>query len=173
MLRNLISVRFSSNVAAAFNAPSVSLPRRPMKKIRLGKSRPAIYHQFDVLVELSDGSVIKRRSQFPKDEYRLIQDQRNNPLWNKSRDDLVIVDANSGGSLDRFKKKYSSIFTVESTEAPVETKKDVSKSPKKIEVKEVSAQEDEFGVDDYLSLLNDDESQIKTGNLAVKKRSKK
>ena len=83
-----------------------ALPRRPMKKIRLGKARPAIYHQFDVAVELSDGSVIMRKSQFTKAEIRLIQDQRNNILWNSFRRDLTIIDANSAVRLDKFKEKY-------------------------------------------------------------------
>ena len=50
-----------------------------MKRIVQGKARPAIfYHQFETLVEMSDGSVIKRYSQAPKDEIRMINDQRNN-----------------------------------------------------------------------------------------------
>jgi len=51
--------------------------RRVMRKIKLGKARPAIFHQFETLVELSDGSVIKRRSQAPKDDIRIINDKRN------------------------------------------------------------------------------------------------
>ena len=46
------------------------------------KARPAIFYQFETLVEMSDGSVIKRYSQAPKDEIRMINDQRNNLMWN-------------------------------------------------------------------------------------------
>lgn len=129
-------------------------------------------------MELSDGSVIIRRSQYPKSEIRLIQDQRNNPLWNPSRDDLVIVDANSGGSLDRFKKRYSALYSVDTT--PINSGSEESELPKeskeeaqieKEEGKELS--EKAFGMDDYLSLLDDGEQQIKSGKLASKKRDKK
>lgn len=176
-----------------------TLPRRPMKKIHLGKSRPAIYHQFDVAVELSDGSVIMRRSQFPKAEIRLIQDQRNNPLWNRSRSDLVVVDANSAGSINKFKQKYSSIFSVKEAESAETTETTESENVDKQtaaneaaeskttevgkatidgkEAKEVPKEEktaeDNFDMDDYLSLLDDSSKQIKSGKIASKKRAKK
>ncbi|EJS44741.1 mrpl36p [Saccharomyces arboricola H-6] len=178
MLKFIFGKRFTSTGSYP-GSTRITLPRRPTKKIRLGKSRPAIYHQFDVRMELSDGSVVIRRSQYPKSEIRLIQDQRNNPLWNPSRDDLVIVDANSGGSLDRFNKRYSSMFSVDTTppssgagesEQPTESKKEaqLKKGEKKEEVSEGA-----FGMDDYLSLLDDGEQQIKSGKLASKKRDKK
>lgn len=87
-----------------------NLSRRPVKKIPLGKSRPAIYYQFDQYVELTDGSVIMRRSQYPNDELRLLQDQRNNPLWNPSREDLVMIDPNATSQVDKFNKRFSGMF---------------------------------------------------------------
>lgn len=81
--------------------------RRVMKKIKLGKSRPTIFHQFETLVELSDGSVIKRRSQAPKDEIRMINDQRNSSLWNPNRSDIVSVDPNATGKINKFKQRLS------------------------------------------------------------------
>lgn len=81
--------------------------RRVMRKIKMGKARPAIFHQFDTLVELSDGSVIRRRSQAPKDEVRMINDQRNSPLWNPSRSDLISADPNATGKINKFKKRFS------------------------------------------------------------------
>lgn len=81
--------------------------RRVMKKIRLGRARPAIFYQFDTLVELSDGSVIKRRSQAPKDEIRMINDQRNSVLWNPHRSDLVTIDPLATGKVNRFKKRFA------------------------------------------------------------------
>lgn len=176
MLRNLVTRRFASNMGTQGSTQG-SIPRRPLKKIRLGKARPAIYYKFDTQVELSDGSVITRRSQFPKDEIRLIQDQRNNPLWNMSRDDLVVVDANSGGSMDKFKQKYSSIFLLEdeSKMAVEEDDKKPDEQTAKTEAvgEKKQVEEDAFGVEDYLSMLNDEASQIKTGKLATKKKAKK
>ncbi|CAB4251920.1 similar to Saccharomyces cerevisiae YBR122C MRPL36 Mitochondrial ribosomal protein of the large subunit [Maudiozyma barnettii] len=165
----------------------MTLPRRPMKKIGLGRARPAIYHQFEVAVEMSDGSVVMRKSQFPKAEVRLIQDQRNNPLWNTSRSDLVVVDANAAGSIDKFKQKYSSIFSVEEEAVAstsdanakltteVERTKEETKKNSKVETAEKSEDQahDNFGMDDYLSLLDDNSKQIKSGKIASKKNSSK
>ncbi|CCE61318.1 hypothetical protein TPHA_0A02360 [Tetrapisispora phaffii CBS 4417] len=195
MLGNFLSRRFASRVAQS-GSSNMTIPKRPLKKIRLGKARPAIYYQFDVKVELSDGSVIKRRSQFPKDEIRLIQDQRNNILWNKSRTDLVVVDANAGGSMDKFKQKYSSIFNVEDSKKGmgadaieeevaaniVDAAKETSEKTKSVKSGKITedskkdepeVEHDAFGVDDYLSILDDESSQIKSGKLAVKQRQKK
>lgn len=175
MLRFLFTKRFAST-GPPQGSSQLSIPRRPARKIRLGKARPAIYHQFDVLVELSDGSVVRRRSQFPKNEIRLIQDQRNNPLWNPNRTDLVVVDANASGKVDKFKQKYGSIFSADTNPTPEEVKEEEQPvNTKKSEaVSEAAAEDkDEFGMDDYLSLLNDNSKQIKTGKLATKKRDKK
>lgn len=178
MLRTLIIKRCAST-GAYQGGSQITIPRRPLKKIRLGKARPAVYYQFDVQVELSDGSVITRKSQFPKNELRLIQDQRNNKLWNPSRDDLVIVDANAGGSLNKFKQKYSSIFSVEeeakvpATEVTKEAASKEKSEEKQADVAEDTEKEDAFGMDDYLSLLNDSSKQIKSGKLATKKKDKK
>lgn len=169
MLRSLLFKRLAST-GAHQGSGQVTIPRRPLKKIRLGKARPAIYHEFNVLVEMSDGSVITRRSQFPKGQLRLIQDQRNNPLWNPSRDDLVVVDANASGKLDKFEQRYGSMFSAK-TEKPV-TEGD-AEEPAKDKKQAESVDEDAFGMDDYLSLLNEDSTQIKTGKLATKKKSKK
>ncbi|SCV04552.1 LANO_0G10902g1_1 [Lachancea nothofagi CBS 11611] len=168
MLSFLIAKRFASG--AYHGATQVSIPKRPLKKIKLGKARPAIYHKFDVQVELSDGSVITRRSQFPKAQIRLIQDQRNNPLWNQSRDDLVVVDANAGGRLDKFKQKYDSVFSFEN--APSKQPAAEAKTP--VQEKPEQQDDDEFGMDDYMSLLNDNAQQVQSGGkLATKKRDKK
>lgn len=193
-------------------AAKVSLPRRPARKIRLGSARPAIYHEFDVLVELSDGSVIKRRSQYPRNEIRLIQDQRNTPLWNPSRTDLVVVDADAGGTIDRFKQKYKAMQVLdEVAESPITSKqqttdkpvdstqgvnvKGTDKSPDaeilaaksssdiltqsaaqsdgKVVSDQSELEDDPFGMNDYLSLLDDSSAQVVTGKLATKKRNKK
>ncbi|SCU89988.1 LAME_0E06524g1_1 [Lachancea meyersii CBS 8951] len=167
MLNSLITKRVASK--AYHGATQVSIPKRPLKKIKLGKARPAIYHKFDVQVELSDGSVVTRRSQFPKSQIRLIQDQRNNPLWNESRDDLVVVDANAGGRLDKFKQKYDQVFSFESV--PPKQPAAEAKQPAEAETQDP---EDDFGMDDYMSLLNENAQQVQSGGkLATKKRDKK
>ncbi|CCF57904.1 hypothetical protein KAFR_0D02570 [Kazachstania africana CBS 2517] len=159
-----------------------SLPRRPVKKIRLGKARPAIYHQFDVAVELSDGSVIMRRSQLPKAEMRLIQDQRNNPLWNPSRKDMVATDADAAGSIDKFRQKYGDMFSTEprrneqvKERTAGSVTNDTATTEPPVEDEEIVETEQESGFDmgDYISLLDDSSQQIKSGKIASKKRDKK
>lgn len=80
--------------------------RRVMRKIGLGLARPAIFYQFDTLVELSDGSVVKRRSQAPKDEIRMIADQRNSTLWNPNRSNLSSAASLAAGRISQFNKRY-------------------------------------------------------------------
>lgn len=168
-----IPIRYASTSGGGYpGAMRTALPRRPVKKIPLGRARPAIYHQFDVAVEMTDGSVVMRRSQYPQDELRLIQDQRNNPYWNPSRDDLVDVDPNSVGNIEKFKQRYSGMFSdaadpaaAESKEAdetkketksskPTETKKDASsgRTPSKS-----SKTQDTSDLDDFLDLLDEAE----------------
>ncbi|CAI5759939.1 unnamed protein product [Candida verbasci] len=81
--------------------------RRVMKKIQMGKARPAIFYQFDQFIELSDGSVIKRKSQIPKDELRMINDQRNSIKWNPHRSDLDTSDLTAAGKIGKFKAKFA------------------------------------------------------------------
>ncbi|ABN68117.1 predicted protein [Scheffersomyces stipitis CBS 6054] len=100
------NLTFTRNVAMKGDVNLSS--RRVMRKIRLGKARPAIFYQFDTLVELSDGSVIKRRSQAPKDEIRMITDQRNSALWNPNRSDLSTSDPNATGKINKFKQRFAS-----------------------------------------------------------------
>lgn len=117
-----LQLEFTRNVArnvAMKNEVHLS-NRRVMRKIKMGKARPAIFHQFDTLVELSDGSVITRRSQAPKDEIRMINDQRNSPLWNPTRSDLVTADPNATGKVNKFKKRFSQ-FQSEEVESEEKT----------------------------------------------------
>lgn len=72
----------------------------------MGKARPAIFHQFDTLVELSDGSVIRRRSQAPRDEMRMVVDQRNNALWNPHAD-VETADLDATGKVSKFKERFA------------------------------------------------------------------
>lgn len=94
--------------------------RRVMKRIVQGKARPAIFYQFETLVEMSDGSVIKRYSQAPKDEIRMINDQRNNLMWNPNNNDLrngeiggLGGDLQAKGKINKFKQKFANSFEEE------------------------------------------------------------
>ncbi|KAG7196147.1 uncharacterized protein KQ657_000159 [Scheffersomyces spartinae] len=121
--------------------------KRIMRKIAPGKARPAIFHQFETLVELSDGSVVKRRSQAPKDEIRMITDQRNHPLWNPFRSDLNVVDPNATGRRSRFQAKYAEFSNDAS--APIEEGEPVSNKPKASE--------------DFLELLGQNAKEVQKG----------
>ncbi|CCH60032.1 hypothetical protein TBLA_0C02200 [Henningerozyma blattae CBS 6284] len=169
------SIRYASGYRPV---QQVTLPQRPLKKIRVGKARPAIYYNFETLVELSDGSVIKRKSQLPKNEIRLIQDQRNNALWNPLELTLKDADAESAlnkkNNLNKFNLKYNSIF--QDLSLAKEKPSEATTTDNVMEIKEPiktteSAPSD--GLDDYLSLLSEDSEQITTGTVLSKKRSRK
>lgn len=152
-----------------------ALPKRPLKKIRIGKARPAIYYKFNTQVELSDGSVITRRSQYPKNELRMITDQRNTPLWNPSKPDASLLDAESKGKLNKFKSKFSSFehSGKSDSEVEAETKKAESERLQRLKTgiatKKVDAEDD-----DFLSMLSSNYEEEKLGgNLAQKEKKKK
>lgn len=152
-----------------------ALPKRPLKKIRIGKARPAIYYKFNTQVELSDGSVITRRSQYPKDELRMITDQRNNPLWNASKPDASLLDAESKGKLNKFKNKFAVFEQSGKSEDEVkaqETKAEAERLQRLktgIPTKKVEKEED-----DFLDLLSSNYEEEKLGgNLAQKEKKKK
>lgn len=128
--------------------------RRVMKKIQMGKARPAIFHQFDTLVELSDGSVVKRRSQAPKDEIRMITDQRNSELWNPNRSDLYTNDL-ATGKINKFKQKFAAFQSIVEEEPNTEVE---DNKPKK---------------DDFLELMGHNVEEIKGGVLYDKKKHRR
>ncbi|ODQ48506.1 hypothetical protein PICMEDRAFT_30128 [Pichia membranifaciens NRRL Y-2026] len=133
-----------------------ALPRRPLKKIKIGKARPAIYYKFNTQVELSDGSVVTRRSQYPKDELRMITDQRNNPLWNASKPDASLLDAESKGKLNKFKSKFAAFGQLQRLKT--------GRAAKKVEKEQ----------DDFLDMLSSNYEEEKLGgNLAQKEKKKK
>ncbi|AMD18786.1 HBL116Cp [Eremothecium sinecaudum] len=168
MLGTFVSRRFNS---VHHGSVKVSLPSKPLRKIKLGKARPPIYHQFDMQVELSDGSVITRRSQYPKAEVRLIQDQRNSLLWSPTREDLVVVDANASGKMQKFKEKYNSIYSL-GAPATSAKKGQQGASDKAVEGNSEEAQ-DSFDMDSYFGILSENAVEIKGGNLAKKTKKGK
>lgn len=138
--------------------------RRVMRKIKLGKARPAIFHQFETLVELSDGSVIKRRSQAPKDEIRMINDQRNSTLWNPHRSDLASINPNATGKVNRFKQRFSSFEQKDDQEvADVQTENAADSENNQTKSKH----------DDYIELMGHNVEEVKGGKLLDKKSNKK
>ena len=167
----------------SMSSGDVLLDRRPKKKIQVGKARPAIYYKFDTVVQLSDGSVVVRRSQTPKAEMKIINDQRNNPMWNPSRKDLTQVYERAAGRLSKFKQKYSLFEDLEEKpnvseqEAmPQETKaaaKPVEEQPKlqKSEPKKAAMEEeedDDFSLDDYLELVGENVQEVQSGGKLAK-----
>ncbi|CAM9020269.1 unnamed protein product [Wickerhamomyces anomalus] len=170
----------SSGFGGAKNSSDSTLPRRPMKKIKLGKARPAIYYQFNCKTELSDGSVVIRRSQYPKDELRLIQDQRNNPLWNPNRADLEVVDANAGGRMARFRQRYAQFDVEESIKEDIEKKQaqegeKATKVEETAEAKEENQDEevDSMMMDEYLELLGQNVQEVQKGGKVATKASRR
>lgn len=114
--------------------------RRVMKRIVQGKARPAIFYQFETLVEMSDGSVIKRYSQAPKDEIRMINDQRNNLMWNPNNNDLrnggiggLGGDLQAKGKINKFKQKFANSFEEEEEEVGKQSKEGKEEKEKKVE----------------------------------------
>lgn len=111
-----------------------------MKRIVQGKARPAIFYQFETLVEMSDGSVIKRYSQAPKDEIRMINDQRNNLMWNPNNNDLrnggiggLGGDLQAKGKINKFKQKFANSFEEEEEEVGKQSKEGKEEKEKKVE----------------------------------------
>ncbi|ODV64423.1 mitochondrial 54S ribosomal protein bL31m, partial [Ascoidea rubescens DSM 1968] len=152
-------------------------PRLP-RKIGLGKARPSIYYKFRCQVQLSDGSVIFRKSQFPKVNLKIINDQRNNGLWNPSKGALGQVDQSGLDRLEKFNKRFG-LFTPskkESVSDKPETKKQTPDQSVKSQTKkepEVESQSSEFSEDDYLSLLGENAQEVQSGGkLQTKKKGK-
>lgn len=157
-------------VNPGFSSGDVKLEERPSRKIKVGKARPAVYHKFEVKVKLSDGSVITRRTQYPKLEVQMINDQRNNPLWNPSRKDLSQVNTTGADRVRKFKERYS-LFNEQSEEEL----QDADEKPEaKISEKQAEAEDEAFGIDDYLSVVGENAQEVQAGGrLQHKKKSKK
>lgn len=152
-----------------------ALPKRPLKKIRVGKARPAIYFKFNTQVELSDGSVITRRSQYPKDQLTMITDQRNTPLYNPSKPDASLLDAESKGKLNKFKSKFASFDQSGKSAEEVEKEAKKAEEERLLRLKTGNiTQKTEKDTDDLLDILSESYEEVKLGgNLAQKEKRKK
>lgn len=143
----------------------------------MGKARPAIYYKFDQLVQLSDGSVVKRRLQTPKLELRFINDMRNHPLWNESKKNLTQINEKAAGRLNKFKQKYEVFETVDSSAEESKTPASTSKAKPdaKAESQEMLEEDEDeaFELDDYLALMGENVQEVASGGkLASHKRAK-
>ncbi|KAG7698316.1 hypothetical protein KL930_001977 [Ogataea haglerorum] len=157
---------------ASLGRPKIAsvLPARPTKKIRVGKARPAIYHKFDTLVELSDGSVITRRTQIPKEETRMIIDQRTNPLWNPSKPDMSQLDAENNGRMSKFKSRFSQFEHSGKTEEEVKAEQEALEKERRQRILTgTGVKLDETLADDYVSVLGDNYVAPKLGGKVARK----
>ncbi|RLV95206.1 54S ribosomal protein L36 mitochondrial [Spathaspora sp. JA1] len=146
--------------------------RRVMRKIRMGKARPAIFYQFDTLVELSDGSVIKRRSQAPKDEIRMISDQRNSSLWNPTRSDL-LVDQTQTGKVSKFRSRYGNYDEKSAAEDQEQDQEKVSAEEMTEEQREQARQLAAEKEREFMEFMGKDAEIITHGKLYDRKADKK
>ncbi|KAK9475499.1 mitochondrial 54S ribosomal protein bL31m [Dipodascopsis tothii] len=102
--------KFAMQFVRAY-ADTVLTGRKPKRKYRFGETRPAIYHKFDCVVELSDGSTYTRKSMYPRNEWRYLNDMRTNSLWNPTKTGMVVTDLDSNRTLTRFNERYGFINT--------------------------------------------------------------
>ncbi|EGW31999.1 uncharacterized protein SPAPADRAFT_50602 [Spathaspora passalidarum NRRL Y-27907] len=164
-----MSVRHYAGKAPETTGREVQLSsRRVMRKIRMGKARPAIFYQFDTLVELSDGSVIRRRSQAPKDEIRMLADQRNSSLWNPTRSDL-IVDQSHTGKVSKFRTKYGDYDRGAGSEETNTTKSDLQTEEEREQARKLAAERER----EFLEFMGEGAEIITHGKLYDKKADRK
>ncbi|VVT57427.1 mitochondrial 54S ribosomal protein bL31m [Magnusiomyces paraingens] len=165
ILKNGINLSQTRNYAIPGSGRSV-LTRRAKRKLIPGKTRPSIFHMFECKVELSDGSTYVRRSQYPRVEWRYLADQRNHPLYNPSRSNLKVVEADATGRLAKFKQKYGFVQPVDSADKKDATEKNKSD--------EKSGEFSKPAIDDYLDLMSEGYVPVQSGGkLAKAKRGKK
>ncbi|KAK9456014.1 hypothetical protein V1511DRAFT_250766 [Dipodascopsis uninucleata] len=130
--------------------------RRPKRKYKFGETRPAIYYNFDCLVELSDGSTYVRQSQYPRVEWRYLRDQRVHPLWNPQVEGLKTVQSETGGKISKFNKKYNFVGeeASESNDTP-------------------SADVDDISMDDMMSIMEDSDYKPNTRAKILTKKNRR
>ena len=139
---------------------SSTLTRRLPRRLKVGETRPPIYYKFSCTVEMSDGSTITRRSQFPKTEWRYLADQRNNPKWNPTRTNLVEIESDATGKLARFKQRYGFTDITEPEESQTEKKEGTEK------------QENNMN-DMFAELMGQNVAAVQSGGKVAAKRRKK
>lgn len=90
------------------NARNASILRAPKRQKRLafGQTIAPVYHEFECLVQLSDGSTYKRRTVAPVEQLKPINDQRNMHLWNPNKPELKTDSGEEGKQLSKFNEKF-------------------------------------------------------------------
>lgn len=144
------------------------LEKRLPRKLRVGDTRPPIYYKFDCKVELSDGSTVTRKSQFPKVEWRYLADNRNSTKWNPTRRNVKAVESDATGRLAKFKQRFGFIDDISSSGSATE-----EKEPKASAGKEQPEEPKKDITDDYTDLMGENFVPVQSGGrLATKKRTK-
>lgn len=157
----------SRNYASPAAGKSV-LTKRIKRKLTPGKTRPSIFYQFECKVELSDGSTYTRRSQFPRVEWRYLADQRNNHLYNPSRNNLKAVESDATGKLAKFSQKFGFVEAESVQETEGEAEGEGAAQKEQVEPTKQSL------MDDYLDIMGEGFVPVQSGGkLAGKKRGKK
>lgn len=105
----------------------------------------------------------------------MITDQRNTPLWNQSKPDVSLLDAESKGKLNKFKSKFAAFEQSGKSAEEVEAEKQKEEAEKQIRLKTgVAKKKEENTQDDFFDLLSSNYSEEKLGgNLAKKEKRKK
>lgn len=151
------------------------LPKYELKgRIPRGKTIPSLYHLFDQYIQLTDGSVVKRVSQYPKKSIISLLDQRSNIFYNPLRPDLAQKKLQSS-TVDKFKMKFAatssinkanfSVIDSESKEEIIVGVENPAEPVSSDDIKAASADgEFDYGeMDDFLDLL---ETTDATGEVA-------
>lgn len=145
------------------------LEKRLPRRLKVGETRPPIYYKFDCVVELSDGSTVTRRSQFPKVEWRYLADNRTNPRWNPTRKTTGGTETDSAGRVAKFKQKFG--FFDEQPGVEAESEKKDAKADKAKDSDKADVQNDAFEMDD---LLGENVVPVQSGGrVATKRRPKR
>lgn len=174
------SKRFNSSNRAKYEAylakkeamsGGSKLPSYQLKgRIPRGKTIPSLYHLFEQHIQLTDGSVVKRVSQYPKKSIISLLDQRANIVYNPFRPDLAQKKVQSS-TVDKFKMKFAATSTIGKKSFSVldsETKEEITVSVEESNDDAVgsAALDGEFDygeMNDFLDLL---ETTDATGEVA-------
>ncbi|GMF03033.1 unnamed protein product [[Candida] boidinii] len=105
---------------------------------------------------------------------RMITDQRNNHLWNQSKPDVSLLDAEAKGKLNKFKTKFAAFDQSGLTESEIEEQRVKEENERKERLETGSVKKSDEESDDYLDILSGSYVEEKLGgNIAKKEKGKK